>query len=210
MSSLEQTILDAAERCRARWGVHKVTMDDIVTESGVSRATIYRLFPGGKDVLFEALRVRSLEEFFSRLRTEITGADTLEDLLVAAVVCATRELESDAELALQLAAEPGEVLGELTMAGLPRIIRMATTLLLPFATPYVEPATARAMIDVLARLVISMFLAPSEHLSFADAESARAVIGPMITTFCGPEHPALSTTVSHGISPSTTHPGDQP
>jgi AcrR family transcriptional regulator len=77
-------------------------MDDIVAESGVSRATIYRLYPGGKEVLFEALRVRFLEEFFERLRTEIQAATSLEDLLVRAVVCATRELRADSDLALQL------------------------------------------------------------------------------------------------------------
>jgi AcrR family transcriptional regulator len=181
-------ILDAAQRCRQRWGIAKVTMDDIVAESGVSRATIYRLYPGGKEVLFEALRVRFLEEFFERLRTEIQGATSLEDLLVRAVVCATRELRADSDLALQLSTEPGETVSELTVAGLPRIIRMANTLLLPFAAPYIEVATARAMIDALARLVISMFLAPSDHLSFGDEESARSIIRPLIQVFIGPDH----------------------
>lgn len=171
-------------------------MDDIVAESGISRATIYRLYPGGKDVLFEALRVRFLEEFFERLRAEIQGAISLEDLLVRAVVCATRELRADSDLSLQLSTEPGETVSELTVAGLPRIIRMANTLLLPFASPYIEVATARAMIDALARLVISMFLAPSDHLSFEDEESARSIIGPLIRVFIGPEHPLSTFTTS--------------
>ena len=34
------------------------------------------MFPGGKDVLFEALRVRELEEFFDDLRDRIEGADS--------------------------------------------------------------------------------------------------------------------------------------
>lgn len=171
-------------------------MDDIVAESGISRATIYRLYPGGKDVLFEALRVRFLEEFFERLRAEIQGAISLEDLLVRAVVCATRELRADGDLALQLSTEPGETVSELTVAGLPRIIRMANTLLLPFAAPHIEVATARAMIDALARLVISMFLAPSDHLSFEDEESARSIIGPLIRVFIGPEQPLSTITTS--------------
>jgi AcrR family transcriptional regulator len=189
-------ILDAAQRCRQRWGIAKVTMDDIVAESGVSRATIYRLYPGGKEVLFEALRVRFLEEFFERLRTEIQAATSLEDLLVCAVVCATRELRADSDLALQLSTEPGETVSELTVAGLPRIIRMANTLLLPFAAPYIEVATARAMIDALARLVISMFLAPSDHLSFDDEESARSIIRPLIQVFIGPDQELSTTTIS--------------
>ena len=194
MTSPETQILDAAQRCRQRWGIAKVTVDDIVAESGISRATIYRLFPGGKEVLFAALRVRFLEEFFERLRAEIAAVKSLEDLLVRAVVCATRELRADSDLALQLATEPGETVSELTVAGLPRIIRMANTLLLPFAAPYIEVATARAMIDALARLVISMFLAPSDHLSFDDEESARSMIRPLIQVFIGPDQQISTTT----------------
>ena len=47
----EVRVLDAAKLCCERWGLAKVTIDDIATEAGVSRATLYRLFPGGKDVL---------------------------------------------------------------------------------------------------------------------------------------------------------------
>jgi AcrR family transcriptional regulator len=194
VTSPENQILDAAQRCRQRWGIAKVTMDDIVAESGVSRATIYRLFPGGKEVLFEALRVRSLEEFFGRLRAEIATTTSLEDVLVAAVVCATRELREDSDLALQLSTEPGETVSELTVAGLPRIIRMANTLLVPYVAQYVEAATARTMIDALARLVISLFLAPSDHISFAEDEDARMFIQPLIQTFLGPDQQSYSTT----------------
>jgi AcrR family transcriptional regulator len=178
-------------------------MDDIVAESGVSRATIYRLFPGGKDVLFEALRVRSLEEFFERLRAEIQGADSLEDLLVRAVVCATRELRADSDLAVQLSTEAGETVSELTVAGLPRIIRMANALLLPFAAPFIEVATARAMIDALARLVISMFLAPSDHLSFDDEDAARSIIRPLIQAFIGPGQQIFTAHTSHHVVNNT-------
>jgi AcrR family transcriptional regulator len=194
VTSPENQILDAAQRCRQRWGIAKVTMDDIVAESGVSRATIYRLFPGGKEVLFEALRVRSLEEFFGRLRAEIATTTSLEDVLVAAVVCATRELREDSDLALQLSTEPGETVSELTVAGLPRIIRMANTLLVPYVAQYVEAATARTMIDALARLVISLFLAPSDHISFAEDEDARRFIQPLIQTFLGPDQQSYITT----------------
>ena len=69
--TVEDRILDAAKHCCERWGIAKVTIDDIAAAARVSRATLYRLFPGGKDVLFEALRVRELNEFFGRLRLAI-------------------------------------------------------------------------------------------------------------------------------------------
>jgi AcrR family transcriptional regulator len=177
---LEGRVLDAAKSCCERWGFAKVTIDDIAAESGVSRATLYRLFPGGKDVLFDALRVRELEEFFALLASQVETTDNLDDLLVATVVAATRELRADQHLAMMMASEPGEALSQLTVAGLPRIIRMATVTLTPLVGSYVPPQTATRLIDVLARLTISYFLAPSDDVDLGDENSARNFLRPVI------------------------------
>ena len=182
-TSLVDRVLDGADRCCQKWGINKVTVDDIASEAGVSRATIYRLFPGGKDVLFEALRVRELEDFFAVLRADVEGADSAEEVLVRNVVAATRELRADDHLALRLASEPGEVLGELTVEGLPRIIRFATAFVAPLAEPHLDPAAARAVVDVLTRLTISYFLAPSDTVDLADEASARALVRPLLRPY---------------------------
>lgn len=179
---LELRVLDAAKSCCERWGIAKVTIDDIAGEAGVSRATLYRLFPGGKDVLFEALRVRELEDFFTRLTARVEGAVDLEDLLVRTVVVATQELRADQHLALMLASEPGDTLGQLTVEGLPRIIRFATVFIVPLVDPYLPRPESARLVDLLARLVISYFLAPSDHVDLGNAESAR----PFINTFILP------------------------
>jgi AcrR family transcriptional regulator len=98
-------ILWALATCMATKGYQATTIADIAAAARVSRATIYRMFPGGKDVLFEALRVRELEEFFALLLQRIEGATDFEDLLVRAVVAATQELRADEHLALALASE---------------------------------------------------------------------------------------------------------
>ncbi|MFZ9629553.1 MAG: TetR/AcrR family transcriptional regulator [Ilumatobacteraceae bacterium] len=176
VDAAEARILDAARSLGERWGFGKVTVDDIAVEAGVSRATLYRLFPGGRDVLFDALRVRHLEEFFSRLSDELEGLDTLDDFLVGAVVAATIELRDDRHLAAMLATEPGAALGQLTVDGLPRIIRMATAFLAPLVERFLPRADGARLVDVVARLVISYFLAPSDHIDLADPESARAFL----------------------------------
>ncbi len=173
-------MLDAVKSCCERWGIEKVTIDDIAAAAGVSRATIYRLYPGGKDVMFEALRVRELEDFFAVLRERVAGAETVEDLLVRTVVAATQELRADDHLALMLASEPGATVSELTVDGLPRIIRFATAFLAPMAEPYLGRTRARAVIDVLSRLTISYFLAPSAEVDLGDEPSARAFLAPFL------------------------------
>ncbi|MFZ1489153.1 MAG: helix-turn-helix domain-containing protein [Ilumatobacteraceae bacterium] len=166
-------VLDAAKRCMERWGVDKVTVDDIATEAGVSRATLYRMFPGGKDVLFESLRVQELEEFFTRLSDHLRGADSFEEIAVRAVVHSTRELRADEHLALMMASEPGTTISSLTVDGLPRIIRVATLFLAPLVDPYLDRREAARFVDLVARLVISYFLAPSGQIDLGDTESAR-------------------------------------
>lgn len=175
-------MLEAVKTCWERWGVGKVTIDDIAKQSGVSRATLYRLFPGGRDVIFEAHRVHELDQFFSTLLDQIADATTLDDLIVQTVVAATNELRADEHVALMLASEPGEVATDMTIAGLPRIIRVATAYLVPFVDAYLPRSEGRALIDVVARLVISYFLAPSDVVDLADPVVARAFLRPFLPT----------------------------
>lgn len=169
----ETRVLDATRACIDELGLAKVTIDDIVGRSGLSRATIYRLFPGGREVLFEAMRVRELEVFFEKLRGEAEGAADLGDLLARCIVVASRELADDDQLAMLLAAERGEVLGQLTVDGLPRVVLMATQVLTPLAEQYISHEAATQIVEVLARLVISYFLAPSTQVDFTDYGSVR-------------------------------------
>ena len=172
----EQRVLDAAKSCCERWGLAKVTIEDIANEAGVSRATLYRMFPGGKDVLFEALRVRDIEDFFTRLSAHLDGASDFEDLLVRCVVHAMEELRGDQHLSMMLASEPGEILGELTVDGLPRIIRVATVFLAPLVDGFLPRREGARLVELLSRLVISYFLAPSDQVDLGDPDSARVFI----------------------------------
>lgn len=49
-----EVVLDAALEMLARYGLAELPMDDLAVRAGVSRATLYRLFPG-KAALFTAL-----------------------------------------------------------------------------------------------------------------------------------------------------------
>jgi AcrR family transcriptional regulator len=169
-------VIDAAKRCCERWGIERVTVDDIAAEAGVSRATLYRLFPGGKDILFEAMRVRELEEFFSSLSAHLEGITDIEELAVQAAVHATQSLRADDHLAVMMASEPGVTLSSLTVGGLPRIVRIATVFLTPLVDPFLARRDAARFVELLARLVISYFLAPSDHVDLGDPDSARSFI----------------------------------
>lgn len=192
MTPAETRILEAAKTCCERHGIAKVSVDDIAAEAGVSRATLYRMYPGGKDVVLDALRVHELEGFFTRLKQGVDGAVELEDLLVRTVVVATHELRTDEHLAVMLMSEPGDTLANLTVQGLPRIIRMASLFLAPLVDSHLARREGARLVDVLGRLVISYFLAPSEHVDLGDPESARHFIRTQILPAFQPD-PATAT-----------------
>ncbi len=174
--SLSDAILDATKQAIERWGVERLTINDVCETANISRATLYRAFPGGKEVMLEALRVRETETFFTTLRAHAEGETSLEDTIVRCMVVATTELRSDQHLALMLAAEPNEVLSQLTVQGMPRIVRVATAYLMPLLQPHLSRDEAAELVEVLARMVISYFLAPSRQYDFGNESQARAFV----------------------------------
>jgi AcrR family transcriptional regulator len=52
-------ILEAAERCVARHGIRKTTMDDIAREAGISRPSLYRYFSDREELLLAVTATRS-------------------------------------------------------------------------------------------------------------------------------------------------------
>lgn len=184
----ENAVLDAVETCVLRFGWDKVTMDDVCAEARVSRATVYRMFPGGRDVLFEALRVRELSNFFTVMTERVAGAETLEDLLVRCVLVAHAELVADQHLATMLATSPGETLGDLTVSGLPRIVRVATSFIVPLAGRFLPAARAEEIVEVMTRLVISFYLAPSPTIDFSSEDNARHFVRSYLLSAAGVGH----------------------
>ncbi len=171
LTHVETRVLDATKLAIEKWGVSRFTVADVCDLADVSRATVYRMFPGGKEVLLEALHVRSLDEFFSTLLARAEGAKSLEDLLVRCIVSATTELRNDQHLAMMLATEPGTTLMQFTIDGLSRIVRVAASYLAPLVADFLPKREANALVEVLARLVISYFLTPSDRYDFANQAS---------------------------------------
>ncbi|MFG2371191.1 TetR/AcrR family transcriptional regulator [Streptomyces sp. NPDC048504] len=82
-------ILDAAQRCFVRDGFHRTSMQDILTEAGLSAGAVYRYFPS-KDDIIVAIATRNLDHIVAVLRDAADNGDsrglgaTMADLLTAA------------------------------------------------------------------------------------------------------------------------------
>lgn len=70
MREREEKIIDAAVRVFSRYGVKRTSMNDIASEAGIARQTLYNAFANKDDVLCAAIRVfadRSMADIQAKL-----------------------------------------------------------------------------------------------------------------------------------------------
>jgi AcrR family transcriptional regulator len=172
----EQRVIDAALRCIGRWGIAKTTLDDVAREASCSRATIYRLFPGGKEALLEATAALELHRFFTGLGRRLDDAAGLEDMLVGGIVFAARSLAGHQALQFVLAYEPEVILPRVAFHHADRVLAVVTEFTAPYLARYVAPEEASRAAEWLARIVLSYTLSPAEGVDVCDEESVRRLV----------------------------------
>jgi AcrR family transcriptional regulator len=190
--ALDEKVVDAALACFARWGLSKTTLDDIAREAGCSRATVYRLFPGGKDTVFEAVAGRELVRFFDGLGAELDRcAGDLEALLVAGISFTASHLREHAALQFLVAHEPEVVLPLVAFERCNVVLDHAAVFCRPWLEPHLGPEWAPRAAEWLARMVLSYSLVPSSAFDLADPASARRFVRSFVLPGLTPEGNSL-------------------
>ena len=174
---LEARIVDAMLECIGRWGIAKTTADDIARTAGISRATLYRVFPGGKDVALEALMRSEVARFFESVAGPLEAVDSLEDALVIGMVGAARFLHDHEPLRYLLTHEPERVLPLSSLQGGGNGYAIATAFTAPHLRPYVaDDEAALAGADWVVRQFFSYALIPSPSLDLTDEAGVRRFV----------------------------------
>jgi AcrR family transcriptional regulator len=167
--ALDDRIIDAALGCVGQWGVAKTTADDVARAAGVSRATLYRVFPGGKDVLFDAAVTRELGRFFQAVTSRLDAATSLEELVVEGIVRAAAFLRGHAALGYVLTHEPHLVLPSFAFHRLEGALAVASACTAPHLRRFVESdEVAAADAEWLVRVVLSYAINPTDQLDLTD------------------------------------------
>jgi AcrR family transcriptional regulator len=159
--TLRQRILEATYACIARWGISKTTIEDAAREAGISRATLYRQFPGGRDELISATIAWEELRFFTRLYNELHDAPTLGEVLERGLPFAHEAIVEHEVLQQVLRTEPELLLPKLTVEST-RVTALISGFLVPYLSgqrlkPGVEVHRAA---DLLARLILSYITTP--------------------------------------------------
>lgn len=173
---MRERILQATYDCVARWGLAKTTVEDAAREAGVSRATVYRYFPGGREELLSAVVAWEHARFFTRLYEAVRSASSLEEVLERGLVFAHRAVRSHEVLQRILETEPEVLLPRLTVEseGTQEVI---AEFLSPFLArqPLAPGVTVDGAADFLARMVLSYIASPGRWDLDDPAQVARLV-----------------------------------
>lgn len=163
--SLHDRLLAATYRCVERFGLGKTTIDDIAKESGVSRATIYRQFAGGRDELLLETVGWELSNYFNRLADQVRDAPSLTELLRRGLAFAHRSVAEHAVLRKVMETEPERLLPLLTTEAA-KTLPFIADFLLPYLRREAEAGRLRPGVDIdraaeyLARSILSLIGAP--------------------------------------------------
>lgn len=110
-------ILDAALQCVERWGLAKTSLEDVAAAAGLSRATVYRHFPGGREQLISDTVTYEVGNFLEGLGAAMADDSGLAAKLAHGLQHGHRAIDEHKLLHQILSTEPEALLKELARTG---------------------------------------------------------------------------------------------
>ena len=106
-------IIAAAMRCIDRHGPTKTGLSDVAVELGVTRQTVYRLYPSTDD-LFQAVSIAAADTFVDRLVAQVRELTDPAEMLVECIAFTVEQLHRERYLTLLLASGPASLTQQFT------------------------------------------------------------------------------------------------
>jgi AcrR family transcriptional regulator len=156
--------------------VAKTTLDDVARAAGCSRATVYRVFPGGKEGLISAVVDTEVARFFSALALPMAAATDLEDVLVVGMTEAARRITGHGALTFLLEQEPEIVLPLLAFSQMDGILAVSSTFTAPFLGRWLDHEEAKRVAEWATRIVLSHLLNPADGVDLTDEARVRRLV----------------------------------
>lgn len=179
--SSEERIAEALLVCMGRWGLAKTTIEDVAREAGLSRATVYRLFPGGKAAILGAAAHAEVTRLVDLLRDELEGIQDRTERLARALCLGARFLQHHDALTFLREHDPVGFEQLVRLDQLDGHLAVAGALVGPVLRPvFSSDEQARSVAIWLARLAASHLVNPSPVLDLTDADDARRLVATFV------------------------------
>lgn len=170
-------ILEATLECVGRLGMAKTTMEDIARSADLSRATLYRAFPGGREEVLDAVVTWEVARFFGRVSAAI-GADELDaEAALEQGLLAARDAFEHHDLLQQILREEADQL----VPSLATVMPLVVQALADWFRPRLEVARLRPGVDpteaaeLVARMALS-YLGTPGRWDLAEPEQVRRLV----------------------------------
>ena len=188
-----ERVADAALACIADHGVRAVTVERIAVEAGVSRASVYRWFPGGRSDVLLAAGALEMARFFAELEPRLASADTLDDVLAEGLSTTVTFLRGSKPLQALLEHEPELVLPHLAFDRMGTAFEVAAEVAMHHVHRFLGDPDARRAVELVARLALSHTMSPTADLDMADVAVARRLVHRFVTPGLVPSQPHVPT-----------------
>jgi AcrR family transcriptional regulator len=168
--------LAATYECIARDGLGGTSLEEAARAAGVSRATLYRYFPGGREELLAAVITWETLRFFVRLADAVAEAANLETVLVDGIIFAHRSIEEHEVLQRILGTEPELLTPQLTI-DVPRILNLLQTFFVGRFDDHElrEGLSPHDAAEYVARMTLS-FIASPGRWDLSDRHQVRTLV----------------------------------
>ena len=110
-----ERIIAAAMRCLDRYGAMKTGLADVAAELGVTRQTVYRLFPSAED-LFQAVATTAADSFIDRMVARVSDFSDPAEMLVECLAFTVERLHQERHLSALLVRDHTNLSGQFTSA----------------------------------------------------------------------------------------------
>lgn len=168
-------IVAAAAACFMRYGVAKTTVEDIAAAAGLSRATVYRSFTGGRDELILSVVLRDLAGYLDHLAERLRREQTAEAAIVEGVLDSVAWVREAPQVSPFLAPDSAGHAQAAVAGAAERVLELCCDYVRPYFDLAQRQGMLRQGIDVegsmefLFRIISSMAVMPRTR----DAEATR-------------------------------------
>ena len=173
---LETRVVVAARDCIAANGLRATTVDDIAAAAGCGRASIYRVFPGGRRGVLRAMVDAELAELLEGLAVAVDAAPDLSAAVSGAVHSSAVVLAAHSALQRLLDHEPGAVMPFISFDGAAPLLATVAAWGRVHLARFLPAESAEAVGEWAARLVLSHLHARQDLLTLNDAAVVRHLV----------------------------------
>jgi AcrR family transcriptional regulator len=186
-----ERIITAAMRCIDRHGPIKTGLSDVAAELGITRQTVYRLYPS-TDHLFQAVAVAAADTFVDRMVARVSDLTDPAEMLVECIAFTIEHLGQERYLSVLLPGRPA-LAGQQFTSAIPT--NLTRTLLARLPIDWKELGIRQRqqddLVEIYLRTLHSLLVDPGPPRSPSELRAfIRTWLTPVVASYASQSSPS--------------------